>query len=273
MPIASLRSHASPPSSGGFRVRPQESMACCGSPSHRSSASSGLPAVRSWGPASRSAVQIVDLSIGRWLKSEGDDVASGDVLCEIRLSGRWSMRRPTTAMALASIKGRGPVVRQIVNRERVRRRRFDGVGSLVAGDSAVLRKVLRDEGETVRPGELIAVLSGNPATPVDSDRVHWNSFRVVFRTDDSGADEGRAANLPGRESAEQARAAQSRAAHARATLSADHTRVHHREGPRMGLGPGNAYSLAAQRCGGSDPPVPICEARATSLRCSRWPRW
>jgi hypothetical protein len=140
---------------------------------------------------------IVDFSVGRWLKSEGDDVASGDVLCEIRLNDRWKMRRSTTALALASIKGRGPILRRIVNREQVRRWKFVGVGSLVAGDSAVLRKVLRSEGETVRPGELIAVLSDDRATPVGGPELELGPFRVALRTDDSAVGEGRAAGLPG----------------------------------------------------------------------------
>lgn len=141
---------------------------------------------------------IVDLSVGQWLKSEGDYVASGDVLCEMRLGGRRVMRRPSNAVVLASIKGRGPVLRQIVNREHVRRRKIDEVRSLVAGESAVLRKVLRPEGEKVRPGELIAVLSGDPATPVDGPELELSPFRVALRSDDRAVVKSPAAKRPRR---------------------------------------------------------------------------
>ena len=47
---------------------------------------------------------IANLSVERWLKSEGDVVGSGDVICEIRLSGLRRVRHITNALVLASIK-------------------------------------------------------------------------------------------------------------------------------------------------------------------------
>ena len=141
---------------------------------------------------------IANLSVERWLKSEGDVVGSGDVLCEIRLSGRRRVRHITNALALASIKQRAPVIRQIIDPDHVRLRKFDEVRSLVAGDSAVLRKVLRSDGEGVQPGELIAVLSGDPATPVDRLELEPGPFRVALRINDAVVTKSSAARGPGR---------------------------------------------------------------------------
>lgn len=141
---------------------------------------------------------IADLSIGRWLKSEGDNVASGDVLCEIRLSGLRVMRQVTSAVDLASIQGRGPVIRKIANREQLERWQLDEVRLLVAADSAVFRKALRSDGDKVGPGELIAVLSGEPGTPVDGAELELGPFRVGHRTDDRAVAKGPAAEQPPR---------------------------------------------------------------------------
>ena len=142
---------------------------------------------------------IANLSVERWLKSEGDVVGSGDVLCEIRLSGLRRVRHITNALVLASIKGNARrIVRQIIDPDQIRQRKFDEVRSLVAGDSAVLRKMLRSDGERVQPGELIAVLSGDPSTPVDGLELEPGPFRVALRTKDPVVAKSSAAGGPGR---------------------------------------------------------------------------
>jgi hypothetical protein len=140
---------------------------------------------------------IAEISVGRWLKSEGDVVGSGDALCELRLRGLRVRRQLTNALVLASIKQRPPVVRQVIDRDRTGRRTFDEVRALVAGDGAVLRRVLRSDGERVRPGELIAFLTRDPATPVDELEPEVGPFRVSIRTNDPVVEKGSSARGPG----------------------------------------------------------------------------
>lgn len=128
--------------------------------------------------------EVAAVSVVRWLKSEGDSVAPGDVMCQLRLSGLRKLKRPRTATVLASIEHRGPVLERFLTRERVQRRTLDAVVSLVAGDGAVLRNVVRPAGMAVPPGDVLAVLSGDDNTPIADADLKASPFRAVIRTDD-----------------------------------------------------------------------------------------
>jgi hypothetical protein len=127
--------------------------------------------------------KATDLAVARWLKTEGEAVAPDDVLCELRLEGMRMMTRPTSAVVLASVGARKPAIRRLVSRDRVRRRASDVVVSLVARDTAVLRRILRPEGASVRSGDGLALLTREPDTPLDASS-RPELFRAVLHTDD-----------------------------------------------------------------------------------------
>ncbi len=133
---------------------------------------------------------VADMSVERWLKSEGDVVVDGDVLCEVRLNGLRVRRQLTNAVVLASIKQRGSLVGPIIDRVQIGWRKFDQVRLLVASDGAVLRKVLRSDGQRVQPGEVIAILSGDSATPIDGLELELGPFRVAVPTTDPVVEKG-----------------------------------------------------------------------------------
>jgi hypothetical protein len=127
--------------------------------------------------------KATELAVAGWHKAEGDAVAPDDVLCELRLGGMRMMTRPTSAVVLASVGTRKPPIRGLVSRDRVRRRSSDVVVSLVARDAAVLRKVLRPEGASVRSGDGLALLTREGDTPIDATS-RPQLFRAVLHTDD-----------------------------------------------------------------------------------------
>jgi hypothetical protein len=125
---------------------------------------------------------VTAVSIDRWLKSEGDFVAAGDVMCQLRLSGLRKLQRPRSATVLASIDRRAPLIERILTRERVRQRTLDEVVSLVAGEGAVLRKVMLPAGASLESGDVLAILSGDEGVEID-DLLKPSPFRAVIQTD------------------------------------------------------------------------------------------
>ena len=126
---------------------------------------------------------VAAVSVERWLKSEGDPVEAGEDMCRLRLSGiRW-LHSPRTATVLASIEHRAPALERFVTRERVQQRTFDAVVSLVAGESAVLRKVVCPAGMAFGYGDVLAILSGDGGVPIGDLPLKGNPFRAVIRTD------------------------------------------------------------------------------------------
>lgn len=143
---------------------------------------------------------IADLSVERWLKTEGDAVAIGDVLCEVRVRGPL-VRHVTSAVELAAIEKRGPVIRRIIERDQPRDGAIDDVRSVVAGGAAVLRRVLRADGESVTAGDPIAVLSEDPATPLRGPERELRPFRITLRAADRVVGPDAAPGHPGRDRA------------------------------------------------------------------------
>jgi hypothetical protein len=127
--------------------------------------------------------EVAAVSVERWVKSEGDPVEAGEVLCHLRLSGMWRMQRPMSATVLASIDGRSPPLERFLARERVQQRRLDAVVSLVAGERGVLRRVMRPAGAALRSGDVLAILSGDGGVPIGDLPLKGNPFRAVIRTD------------------------------------------------------------------------------------------
>jgi hypothetical protein len=132
--------------------------------------------------------QARDLRVERWLTSEGDLVAVDDVLCELRLGNVREMTRPTTAVVLASIEGRTPLLRRLLSRERVRQRGRDAILPLVACEGAVLRKIVRPAGSEVQIADPLAVLTRDAETPIDDSSTRRDTFRAVVRTGNAMAD-------------------------------------------------------------------------------------
>jgi hypothetical protein len=128
--------------------------------------------------------QAGQLTVERWLKSEGDLVAVDDALCEIRLGNIREMTRPTSALVLASIEGRTPLFRALLSRERLRQRNRDATLPLVAGESAVLRRILRPAGAGVQPGDAVALLTRNLETPIVGSGTKRGMFGVAMRSTD-----------------------------------------------------------------------------------------
>jgi len=128
--------------------------------------------------------QAGELTVDGWFKSEGDLVDADDLLCQLRLANIRRLSRPTSAVVLASIEGRTPLLRSLLSRERVRRRTRDAVLPLVAREGAVLRKILRPPGAGVRPGEPLALLTRDLETPIDGSSTRRDTFRTVVRTQD-----------------------------------------------------------------------------------------
>jgi hypothetical protein len=128
--------------------------------------------------------QARELTVETWCKSEGDVVAAEDVICELRLANLRRMTRPTSAIMLASIEGRTPLLRSLLSRERERPRAWDAILSVVALESAVLRKILRPAGADVRSGDALAVLTRDLETPIDGSNTRRDTFRTAVRTAD-----------------------------------------------------------------------------------------
>jgi hypothetical protein len=127
--------------------------------------------------------QVATVTIERWSTSEGDDVAVGDVLCQLRLSGVRMLKSPRSASVLASIDHRPPLLERIVTRERVQRRRHDAAATLVAADNGIVRRVVARAGSTIRPGDVLAILSEDGRAAFDPS-LTASPFRAVIRTDD-----------------------------------------------------------------------------------------
>src|SRR5436190_1728142 len=75
------------------------------------------------------------------------------------------MRRPTNALVLASINGQVPLIRRLRSREREKLRDSTGLVSLVAGDRAILRRVLASPGTPIRAGDGLALLGDEGEMP------------------------------------------------------------------------------------------------------------
>ena len=116
------------------------------------------------------------------VKSEGDAVAAGDVMCQLRLSGVRLLKSPRSATVLASIDRRPPLLERLVTRERVQQRALDADASLVAADNGILRRVLRTAGSSIRPGDALAILSEDGRAAIDQG-LAASPFRAVIRTD------------------------------------------------------------------------------------------
>lgn len=127
--------------------------------------------------------RVISMSMDRWLKSEGDIVEAGDVLCEIRMSGLTRMTRPTNAVVLASITAHGRAVRRM-GQERMGRRTLDARIALVANENAVVRKVVQQEGAALRSRELLAVLSHDDKVSINDPDVGPAPLRLTLRSDD-----------------------------------------------------------------------------------------
>jgi hypothetical protein len=147
------------------------------------------------GLAARSALEIrapfvrqADLTIGQWCKAEGERIAKGEIVCELRVAGLRKMTRQTNALVLGAINGAVPLVRRLVPYERVRQRRGDrrmnAVLPLVAAQTGVLRKVLLPTGSTIHPGAALAILTSDGDTPIDDVHRGRAVFRAVVKTDD-----------------------------------------------------------------------------------------
>jgi hypothetical protein len=94
------------------------------------------------------------------------------------------LNRPTSAVVLASINGSGHGLRRLVRQERIGRRRLDARISIVACESAVLRKVVRQVGDDLHSGDLLAVLSGDAEAQVDEPVAGAGLFRASLRSED-----------------------------------------------------------------------------------------
>jgi hypothetical protein len=127
--------------------------------------------------------KAIHLNVERWLKGPGDSIASGDVICELRLLGTRRMTRPTSALFLASIGGGKPLIRRVFSRERMLRRRKDVKMSVVSSDAGVLRQILRREGDAVKTNDPLALLTDREDTLFGSDG-QPSIFRAVARSDD-----------------------------------------------------------------------------------------
>jgi hypothetical protein len=128
--------------------------------------------------------QAGQLTVERWLKSEGDVVAIDEAICEIRLGNIQRMTRPTNAIVLASIKGRTPLFRTLLSRERVRQRIRDATLPLVAAESAYLREILRPAGAGVHSGDVVALLTRDLETPIVAPSTKRGAFRATMRSPD-----------------------------------------------------------------------------------------
>jgi hypothetical protein len=129
--------------------------------------------------------QAGQLTIERWLKSEGDLVTIEDAICEIRLGDIRRMSRPTSALVLASIRGRTPRLRTLLSRERVRQRTRDATLALVAGETAILRKILSPVGAGVRSLDAVALLTADRETPIGDASATRGQFRTAMRSTDA----------------------------------------------------------------------------------------
>jgi hypothetical protein len=128
--------------------------------------------------------QADQLTVEKWLKSEGDLVAIEDAICEIRLGNVREMTRPTSALVLATIKGRAPLFRTLLSRQRLRKRTRNATLALVAGEPAILRKILRPVGASVRSGDAVALLTPDLETPIADSSTRRGLFRAAMRSTD-----------------------------------------------------------------------------------------
>jgi hypothetical protein len=122
------------------------------------------------------------LTLTRWLKDQGEQLAPDDVICELRLLGVRSIARPTNALMLAAIDQRGSWVQRLFNRERTYDRASDATVSIVAADTGVLRSIERAPGEVVRPNDRLALLTTGQATPLGDGRP--GPFRALALVDE-----------------------------------------------------------------------------------------
>jgi hypothetical protein len=128
--------------------------------------------------------EVATVSVDRWLKSEGEVVAADEVICHLSLSGMWKLQRPRNATVLASIRREASLLERFLARERVQKRTLEAVVSLVARDTAILRKVVRAAGSVVRSGEPIGLFSGDADVPIEDRDLVTSPFRATILTDD-----------------------------------------------------------------------------------------
>ena len=129
-----------------------------------------------------------ELTVESWLKTEGDIVGAEDVICELRLGRIRQMACPRSAIDLAAIDGRKPLMRVLFSREQERWMVRDTVLPLVARDSGFLRRILRPAGAKVRAGDHLAVFTRDAETHIDESTNGVGTFRAVLRTENPVAE-------------------------------------------------------------------------------------
>jgi pyruvate/2-oxoglutarate dehydrogenase complex dihydrolipoamide acyltransferase (E2) component len=105
------------------------------------------------------------LEVTRWHKEVGDDVAFGDLLCELNVLEK-------------RVLGRGPAAG-------LRTRPVVGLEYLIrSSDTGIIRELTAPVGTNVTPGDLLALLSTNADEPLDPTQPA-TPFRVAgdYRAD------------------------------------------------------------------------------------------
>lgn len=120
-------------------------------------------------------------SVLKWHVKEGDALQFGDAICDIAVSEWMALRKTKRAVNLIKITGKsqGNVKHNFEKRE--------GRGLLVMGvvasEPGYLRVVRAHEGEPVSVGDLLALVTTDPAEPL-SDDSESSAMRVVAVTKD-----------------------------------------------------------------------------------------
>ena len=104
-------------------------------------------------------------SVVRWHVQEGESVEFGDPLCDIALSQWMALRKTKRAVNLVKIAGKSPgdVRHNLEKREG----RGVVIVRVVASEPGYVRAIRAFEGNSVRVGDLLALVTTESADPLD----------------------------------------------------------------------------------------------------------
>jgi hypothetical protein len=126
--------------------------------------------------------QVAKMHLDRWLKSAGDSIDVGDVICEIRVKEVRSFSRPTSALVLASINQAPSTLRRFIGLESTYHRKLDASLSVIAAERGAVRRIAQPPGASLKPGTVLAIITPDLATPLADAGM---PFQVVIETADA----------------------------------------------------------------------------------------